>query len=432
MRILLTKDESYFIQDFLEKEFGRDVPFTFLFPGKELEKYGMYITLNAMWNNSNLLSSKKDGEWIVEPLSKTRTFVGFKRKLQELSVDKNINKFVIPNSVVKKLENVVVLCPGSMPYFSQNQEMFLRFIDSACEKTKESGYKNNYINLCHHILGGNLLKYLEDNDGMYKKIDAVLAKHNIPNISFFRYTEEPIEHNYINNNLGYLIVSTLRNYYALDDANSELMYDEGWRKFYFQPIMSALQHHSVEFLREYNKNPSVKKELDFLVQNFESDISEDLLDALKRKRIGVEVKIEDDIFFDNFTKNENTYKNNFFIKLDLNTISKQYPAQLTVRADFNQTVGKIISQVLVNLNQETSVDSFLAGNNVLLDIKTNMNNSEPMLKNMIVKVCENLNILTVESSDYAIVNKISILINNDLMMEQNEIKTNKKELIRKF
>lgn len=418
MKQFLVKKEALFLQEFLRKEFEKDFPFTFMAIPERGSK-NSFIEFSPMLNHLDpdfshlaIMEKESTGLDLEKTLKQIKTTSGLKKKINAISEKTGQRKFVITNKLLEQLEDVVLSIHTSTVFWNKHQEVLLKFIDFACQRTKEEKYQFNYVNLVHHLIGENLLSYCDKNDGFLNKVDRILDKYYFPDINFFGYTENAIETNYISNNLDYFLLKSLKVFFELDNKGDALIKDKNWIDFYFKPYSNILKNHSIVMLKHYHNNNDIKSDLDFLIAEFKEELPLDIVEKLEIKKVGKIVNITNDIF----VKNE--YLHSHFIVVNMKAVANEYPAQITA-VDFNQKAGKILAGVIGNLTNNTEVECFNDNNKCVFQVNTNLEKNKDEFEHILLLAAKKLNILNVESSMHVIIDRVSTLVNNDLMLEEN-------------
>lgn len=409
----INKKDTEFVIGAFSKIFEKEIFISFQLLDRSIINSGYQITLNPFSSEASSIDKNFEKE-----CDNVKTVLGLKKKAKENFKVSGKQCFNLSQDFITKIDLISIQPIRNDKYWSQNPDMFLKFLDLACQKTKEENYEYDYVELIW-ILTDSYIDFVYSVPGLEKKIKELLFKNNFLSYPLLGNYDKLWKNNksFVQNNFDLLVTENLEEFYRLDKENDPIFEDLNWRKYYLSKLLTGFSDSSINIIKHYNINTNFKSALDFLAQSYIEDVPEKRKLFLKNNKIGFDFKVENNLFL------ENKYNNNYFIKIDIKEFNNTIPLYLSNNSNFFSTFGKIIEKVINNITNHTDAVFFTNNNSMAFDISTSQNYSKDYFIKIIHSCVSEISVCIVESNSDVIVNKISIAVNARLM--QDSIAVNK-------
>lgn len=406
----IRKNEAMFLMNFYSKVLDKEIPVSFQLVDKRTSIRGHIISLNPFMRQSLSID-----RYFEKECKNIKTMVGLKKKANIEFNNSGRTSFNISQDLITKIDDFVVVPVRNTEFWKNNIDKYLEFVNFACEETKKTNYQKNYLQLIWTLTTESYFDFISKVPGLEKEIEKILFKNNLlsnPFLSPSRKTGNDDVDIFLNINFDVLVVKNLERFFELDEQKNPIFENQDWSNYYIGGLLSLICNKDINILKFYENNPAFKSSLDFLVQEYPEKLPASDLIYLKNNQIGVKKEFPDDIFLD---KNET-----ISIGLSLNDLMKIVPMTLYQRADFSNTLGQVISSVINNTNNNTEANYYLSKKELLISIKTSEENNTEYFKSIIKKCIKEINVLNVESHNSAIVDRLSIMVNEMIMLDSTK------------
>lgn len=406
----IRKNEAMFLMNFYSKVLDKEIPVSFQLVDKRTSIRGHIISLNPFMGQSLSID-----RYFEKECKNIKTMVGLKKKANIEFNNSGRTSFNISQDLITKIDDFFVVPVRNTEYWKNNIDKYLEFVNFACEETKKTNYQKNYLQLIWTLTTDSYFDFINKVPGLEKEIEKILFKNNLlsnPFLSPLKKSGNDDVDIFLNINFDVLIVKNLERFFELDEQKNPIFENQDWSNYYIGGLLSLICNKDINILKFYENNPAFKSSLDFLVQEYPEKLPASDLIYLKNNQIGVRKEVPDDIFLD---KNET-----ISIGLSLNDLMKIVPMTLYQRADFSNTLGQVISSVINNTNNNTEANYYLSKKELLISIKTSDKNNTEYFKSIIKKCIKEINVLNVESHNSAIIDRLSIMVNEMIMLDSTK------------